>query len=345
MDLTGILTLLLQLISDYVVSNKNCISSDDSASPEPMTTLSTSSSGPDSDPESSTSTDCSTSSTPTETSTTSSPTPDPTIRALTDSTTTETIWTSSDSTPSSESSASGVTSSQASAANESSVMVPVLSCLAVVFVVVVVVAVFFLWRRKRQADDVRKENNPSCLSVETNLHHKQDSFNVYDKLCHDNRRTNINNTSTTAANSRDNDNNDDYAYIDDPAINKGVVRLHHDRPVTTDGQHALTDPSVSGLEPDLSSTYTLARPTDNDIPDPQPPDYFILEERDKKECAEPTHYFILEERGEKNSAADTDTQQYFILEEKPEGGVGESSRSDADYFVLPSFAVIPSPTL
>ncbi|XP_025091724.1 uncharacterized protein LOC112562600 isoform X2 [Pomacea canaliculata] len=219
--------------------------------------------------------------------------------------------------------------------HNSSVTVAVLICLAVLFVVVAVVAVFF-WRRKRQADDVRKEHNPICLSAATNLHRRQDSFHVYDKLSYDNKRANINNASTAA----DNDNNDDYTYIDDPTINKDVVRLHHDRPVTTDGEHALTDPSVSGLEPDLSTTYTLARPIDNDIPGPQPPDYFSLEEREKKVCGEPAQYFTLEEKGEKNSAADTDTQQYFILEKRQEGEGGESvskhmsSRSEVDYFVL-----------
>ncbi|XP_025091719.1 uncharacterized protein LOC112562597 isoform X3 [Pomacea canaliculata] len=300
---------------------------EDSPSPETITTLNTSGSEPDSGPESSTSTEASTSSTPTETETTSSPTPDPTSTELTDSTTTETIWTSSGSTSSSESSASGVTSSQASAADDSAVEVAVLSCLAVLFVVVVVVAVFFWWRRKRQADDVRKENK-SCLCTAINFERSQDS--------QENRRTNIDNASTTAANSPDNDNNDDYTYIDDHAINKGVVRLHE---VTTDGQHALTDPSVSGLQPDLSSTYTLARPIDNDIRDSQPPDYFILE-KDPAPDAESAQYFTLEERSEKDSAVDTDTQKYFILEDRRQGGENKfvpevmSSESGADYFVL-----------
>ncbi|XP_025091727.1 uncharacterized protein LOC112562601 isoform X2 [Pomacea canaliculata] len=153
--------------------------------------------------------------------------------------TTVTTSITSGSTPGSTSSTSTVTSSQASATDVKSMMVPVLICLAVLFVVVVVVAVFFLWRRKRQADDVRKENNQSCLSAAINFERSQDS--------QENRRTNIGNALITA----DNDNNDDHTYINGPAINRGVVRLHEDRPVT-DGQHALTDPSVSVARDDSS---------------------------------------------------------------------------------------------
>ncbi|XP_025091728.1 uncharacterized protein LOC112562602 [Pomacea canaliculata] len=216
--------------------------------------------------------------------------------------------------------------------SSSPVVAAVVSCVGALCVVVAVVVGFLLLRRKQQSQGVRTEDSAICCSAAANPDDRQNSFHVYDRLSREHRRADNDKEPGNTPDKRSKD--DEYTYIDEATIIKMTGRLDEDhQPATTATEQPTNANPGSGLHPDLSPLYRLAGAVNNGFTDSQPPDYFILE-TDENRCAEPTQYFILEERDEKKSPADTDTQQYFTLEEGQEGAGRCPPASGADYFEL-----------